>query len=58
MNGVDAIIFTGGIGENSSKIRYLILKDMEYTGILIDEELVIATDVAKIAVASKQTPRA
>jgi len=84
LNGVDAIIFTGGIGENAAKIRSLILKDMEYAGIIMDEqknidrgedhlvstedsktdvmviptneELVIAIDAAKIAIASKQTP--
>lgn len=37
MNGVDAIIFTGGIGENAAKIRSLILEDMEYAGVLLDE---------------------
>lgn len=39
MNGVDAIIFTGGIGENAAKIRSLILEDMEYAGVLLDEAL-------------------
>ena len=84
MNGVDAIIFTGGIGENAALIRSNILEDMEYAGIIMDknlnlnreneyriahkdsnvdimviptnEELVIAIDAAKIAIASKQTP--
>lgn len=84
MNGVDAIIFTGGIGENAAPIRTKILNNMEYAGIHMDEsrneklnegtkvsadnssvdvhviptneELVIAIDAAKIAVASKQTP--
>ncbi len=84
LNGVDAIIFTGGIGENSALIRKKILEDMEYSGVVIDddknehltgdniisadnakvdvhviptnEELVIAIDAAKIAIASKQTP--
>ncbi len=37
MNGVDAIIFTGGIGENSSLIRSKILSDMDSFGIEIDE---------------------
>lgn len=37
MNGVDAIIFTGGIGENSSLIRSKILSEMEAFGIEIDE---------------------
>ncbi len=37
MNGVDAIIFTGGIGENSSLIRSEILSGMDSFGIVIDE---------------------
>ena len=37
LNGVDAIIFTGGIGENSSLIRSKILSDMDSFGIEIDE---------------------
>ncbi|MEC5166356.1 acetate kinase [Flavobacterium sp. PL11] len=37
LNGLDAIIFTAGIGENSSYIRKLICTDMEYFGIELDE---------------------
>jgi len=84
LNGADALIFTGGIGENSPTIRTKIVQDLEYLGLEIDqkknneiegfgpihseqskveiyvvptnEELVIAIDAAKIAIASKQTP--
>jgi acetate kinase len=35
-NGADAIVFTGGIGENSVEIRARICKDMEFLGIAID----------------------
>lgn len=38
MNGLDAIVFTGGIGENSDVVRNMICEDMEYFGIKIDEE--------------------
>lgn len=38
LNGVDAIVFTGGIGENASKIRSKILDEMDYAGIQIDEQ--------------------
>ena len=38
MNGVDAVIFTGGIGENSSVFRKMILSDLSYLGIEIDDE--------------------
>ena len=37
MNGVDAIIFTAGVGENSSYIRKLVCSDMDYFGICLDE---------------------
>jgi acetate kinase len=37
MNGLDAIIFTAGIGENSSAIRKLVCTDMDYFGINLDE---------------------
>lgn len=38
MNGVDAIAFTGGIGENSSEARETIIKSLGYLGITLDEE--------------------
>ncbi|UWY26645.1 acetate kinase [Flavobacterium sp. TR2] len=36
LNGLDAIVFTAGIGENSSYMRNLICTDMDYFGIEID----------------------
>lgn len=36
MNGVDALVMTGGIGENSTSVRRRILKDLEYLGIKVD----------------------
>jgi acetate kinase len=36
MNGVDAIVFTAGIGENSDRIRQMVCSDMETFGIVID----------------------
>ena len=38
MNGVDAIAFTAGIGENNSKIRKAICDYLGYLGITIDED--------------------
>ena len=38
MNGLDAIVFTGGIGENSVTMRQMICNDMEYFGLKIDEQ--------------------
>jgi acetate kinase len=37
MNGLDAIVFTAGIGENSNVLRKLICKDMSYLGIALDD---------------------
>ena len=36
LNGADAIVFTGGIGENSSTIRALICADLDWFGIALD----------------------
>lgn len=38
MNGVDAIAFTGGIGENAIPVRETVVKSLEYLGIKLDEE--------------------
>lgn len=37
MGGVDAIVFTGGIGENSDLVRRQVCQEMEYLGIVYDE---------------------
>ena len=39
MNGVDALVFTAGIGENNRKLRELVCRDMSYLGVAIDEDL-------------------
>ena len=38
MGGVDAIVFTAGVGENSALVRKLILEKLSYLGIELDEE--------------------
>ncbi len=58
MNGVDAIAFTGGIGENASLVREKILSYLGYLGIEMDEEMnqkrgenmVISTPDSKVKV--------
>ena len=37
MNGLDAIVFTAGIGENSALLRSMVCSDMQYLGIELDE---------------------
>ena len=39
MNGVDALVFTAGIGENNKTLRQNVCRDMSYLGIAIDEDL-------------------
>jgi len=37
LGGIDALVFTGGIGENSARIRGRVLQDMRWLGIVPDE---------------------
>ncbi len=39
LNGVDLVIFTGGIGENDQPIREAVCEDMDFFGIRIDKQL-------------------
>jgi acetate kinase len=39
MKGADAVVFTGGIGENSSEVRARICDGLQWIGIGLDEEL-------------------
>jgi len=37
LNGIDALVFTAGVGENDYEVRAAITKDMDYLGIKMDE---------------------
>ena len=61
MNGLDAVVFTAGIGENNPHLREIVCEDMEYFGIEINKELnavtlrqpnivKLSTDASKTAV--------
>ncbi len=39
LNGLDMLVFTGGIGENASMVRELICQDMAWLGIKLDPTL-------------------
>ncbi|MDF2502760.1 MULTISPECIES: acetate kinase [Clostridium] len=57
MNGVDAVVFTGGIGENSPENREGICENMDFLGIKIDKkknEQTIGND-ADISAADSKT---
>ena len=57
LRGLDAIVFTGGIGENQSNIRKMICDDLEWMGLKIDDnknnmsssETKISSEDSKIA---------
>ncbi len=59
MGGVDAIAFTGGVGENHVLVRSMVLSDMEFLGIKLDaeknkvrgEETIISAADSKVVVA-------
>jgi acetate kinase len=36
---LDAVVFTGGIGENSQVLRQMVCENMEILGLSIDEDL-------------------
>ena len=38
LNGVDAIAFTAGVGENDGRVRELVMAQLSYLGITVDEE--------------------
>ena len=58
MNGVDAIVFTGGIGENDPALRKSVCENLTYLGAQIDDEknalrgqeIKISTDNSKVNV--------
>ena len=58
MNGVDAIVFTAGVGENNSYVRKAVCEHLGYMGIKIDkqandthgEEIMISTPDSKVKV--------
>lgn len=58
MGGLDAVIFTGGIGENSINIRKKVCEGLEWFGIELDEEKnqsksegnIISKDKAKVKI--------
>ena len=39
MNGLDCIVFTAGLGENQSHLRYAICRGLKFMGVKIDAEL-------------------
>ncbi|UZH00554.1 propanediol utilization propionate kinase PduW, partial [Salmonella enterica subsp. enterica] len=38
MGGLDALVFTGGIGENSARARSAVCHNLQFLGLAVDEE--------------------
>jgi len=57
LNGLDAIIFTAGIGENSALMRKLVCQDMEVLGLQIDDvkNQVSSNEIRAISKANSNT---
>ena len=60
MGGVDMLIFTGGVGENSYDLREYVCRNMEFMGIKVDDALnkvtrgtntILSTEDSKVKVA-------
>jgi acetate kinase len=58
LGGADAIVFTGGIGENSTRIRSGVCRDLDWFGIALDparnaggaSERIVSADGSRVAV--------
>jgi acetate kinase len=56
MNGLDAVVFTAGIGENNPLVREIIMENLDFLGLGIDpeknkvrgQEMDISTEDAKV----------
>ena len=56
MGGIDAIVFTGGIGENSTEVRTASCSGLDFLGITIDESLNASNEKEKnIATSGSRT---
>ena len=59
LNGVDLIVFTGGIGEHNSRLRRRVLENFSYLGLKVDyeanvafgEDAIITTEDSKVKAA-------
>ncbi|GIW87062.1 MAG: acetate kinase [Isosphaeraceae bacterium] len=58
LGGADAIVFTGGIGENSRRVREAVLRDLDWFGIELDPqrnasargEALVSTDASRVQI--------
>ena len=58
MNGIDVLIFTAGVGENSPELREKISSGLDFMGVKIDhtknlvrgEEAIVSTDDSRVKI--------
>jgi len=63
MNGLEAVAFTGGIGENSARLRAACLAGLEFLGVKLDKarnetesgDRLVSADDSKVAVLALAT---
>ena len=61
MGGLDALVFTGGIGENAAEVRQEVCRDMDFLGIKLDslknenKDTLISDSTSKVQVFRIQT---
>ena len=55
VEGVEGVVFTGGIGEHSARIRRAVLTGMEWMGVELDDE---ANDASAQMISAKTSPTA
>ncbi|RBP12244.1 acetate kinase [Roseiarcus fermentans] len=55
VDGVEGVVFTGGIGEHSARIRKAVLTGMEWMGLVLDDE---ANEASAQIISAKASPTA
>ena len=55
LNGADALVFTGGIGENHASIRKAICSKLDQLGIVLDDEKNAATKAREVVISTPQS---
>lgn len=53
MGGLDAVVFTGGVGENSNVVRKMTCDELKFLGIELDEEINAATRSREIDISTR-----
>ncbi len=60
MNGLDALVFTAGLGENNPRLRKIVCQDMDFFGIKLNDEVNDRTlrqpDIVKISAEDSKIP--